>query len=95
MLKKMMILVVGVVIAMNTHASAEGEAAGKKYNKSGFVTIVEKGRLWVFADGSKELAGFREHGEPTVSVMHIGEGPEGMTLKSYSDDVLKNYKMAK
>lgn len=95
MLKQIAVLVIGAVVAMNTYASPEGEAAGKKYNKSGFVTIVEKGRLWVFTEGSKELAGFREHGEPTVSVMHIGEGPEGMTLKSHSADVLNSYKTAK
>lgn len=94
MFKKIALLGVAAMMAAGVHASAEGEAAGKKYNKPGFVTVVEKGRLWVFAEGSKELAGFREHGEPTISVMRIGEGPEGMTLKSYNDDVIKAYKAA-
>lgn len=95
MFKQVAMVLVGAVMAISAHASPEGETAGQKYNKPGFVTIVEKGRLWVFADGSKELAGYRQNGEPTISVMRIGEGPEGMTLKSYSDDVITAYKTAK
>lgn len=94
MFKKIALLGIAVMMAAGVHASAEGEAAGKKYSKPGFVTVVEKGRLWVFAEGSKELDAYRKSGEPTISVMRIGEGPEGMTLKSYSDDVISAYKAA-
>ncbi len=95
MLKKLAIVCFGALVSLSAHASPEGEAAGQKYNKPGYVTIVEKGRLWVFPEGSKELATFRQSGEPTVSVIKVGEGPDGMTIKSYSSDVIDAYKAAK
>lgn len=65
--------------------------AASPYDKPGFVTQIEEGRLWVFKEGSKELEQFRQHGEPTVNVSRIGEGPEGMTLKAPSQEVLEEY----
>ena len=94
MLKKIMILSMASMLSLTAFASSEGEIAGAKYNKAGFITAIEKGRLWVFAEGSKELDGFRQHGEPTVSVVNIGAGPEGMTIKSYSQDVIDAYNKA-
>lgn len=64
------------------------------YNKPGFVTKVENGRLWVFKEGSKELEQFEKHGEPTINVSLIGEGPEGMTIKAPSTEVIEAYKAA-
>lgn len=69
--------------------------ATSQYDKSGFVTKIEDGRLWVFAAGSKELAAFEQHGEPTIAVSRIGEGPEGMTLRGPSSEVLDAYQAAK
>ena len=69
--------------------------ASSQYDKAGFVTKIEKGRLWVFETGSKELTQFEEHGEPTISVSKIGEGPEGMTLRGPSTQVLDAYQQAK
>lgn len=94
MLKKIVFAGVGILLSISAFASPEGETEGAKYQKPGFVTIVEKGRLWVFKEDSKELADFRAHGEPTIAVMKIGEGPEGMTLKSSSLDVIDAYKAA-
>lgn len=68
-------------------------AAG--YDKPGFVTKLENGRIWVFAEGSKELADFEKNGEPTIAVSKIGEGPEGMTLRGPSAEVLDAYQAAK
>jgi hypothetical protein len=65
--------------------------AATPYDKPGFVTKVEDGRLWVFKEGSKELEQFEKHGEPTIHVSKIGEGPEGMTLKGPSYEVLDAY----
>lgn len=62
--------------------------AASQYDKPGFVTKIEDGRLWVFAAGSKELAEFEQHGEPSISMSKIGEGPEGMTLRGPSVEVL-------
>lgn len=61
------------------------------YDKPGFVTKVEDGRLWVFKAGSKELADMEKSGLPAVHVSKIGEGPEGMTLKAVSNDILDAY----
>ncbi len=65
--------------------------ASTQYDKPGFVTKIEDGRLWVFKQGSKELEQFEQHGEPTVSVANIGGGPEGMTIKAPSQAVLDEY----
>lgn len=65
------------------------------YDKPGFVTKVENGRLWVFKEGSKELAEFEKNGEPTINVSRIGEGPEGMTIKAPSQEVIEAYTAAK
>jgi hypothetical protein len=71
--------------------ASEPVASASKYDKPGYVTAVEKGRLWVFKEGSKELDAFRQHGEPTVSVAKIGSGPEGMTVKGPSMEVIDAY----
>ena len=65
--------------------------ADTQYDKPGFVTKLEKGRLWVFKEGSKELDQFNQAGEPTIAVSRIGEGPEGMTLKAPSAEVMDAY----
>ena len=65
------------------------------YNKPGFVTKVENGRLWVFKEGSKELEQFEKNGEPTINVSRIGEGPEGMTIKAPTTEVIEAYIAAK
>jgi hypothetical protein len=52
------------------------------HGKYGFVTFEEKGKLWVFRHGSKELADFRAKGEPAKSVTLVGRGPNGMTLRA-------------
>jgi len=65
--------------------------ASTPYDKPGFVTKIENGRLWVFKEGSKELEQFEKSGEPTINVSRIGEGPEGMTLKAPSNEVIDEY----
>jgi hypothetical protein len=88
MLKK--IVVAGVLAVL-----AAPVLAGSAYDKAGFVTKVEDGRLWVFKEGSKELEQFEKTGEPSINVSRIGEGPEGMTLKAPSAEVLEAYLTAK
>ena len=65
--------------------------ADSPYDKPGFFTKVQDERLWVFQEGSKELAEFQMSGEPAIHVSKIGEGPEGMTLKGPSYEVLDAY----
>jgi secreted PhoX family phosphatase len=52
------------------------------FSKPGFVTIVEDGRLWIFRDGSKELADFQKHGELAKHIVRPGAGPNRMTVKA-------------
>lgn len=62
-----------------------------QYDKPGFVTQVEDGRLWVFREGSEQLKDFKAHGEPAKQFTEIGTGPEGMTVKSGDEKALKDY----
>jgi hypothetical protein len=66
-------------------------AAAPSLQKPGFYTEVKDGRLWVFREGSKELAEFKQHGEPARQVTRIGGGPNGMTIKSSDADVIDAY----
>lgn len=83
-----------VTTSLTAWANEDGFAAGSKYNKAGFVTAIEDGRLWVFKEGSKELEEFKASGEPAFSVARIADGPEGMTIKAVSEAVIDEYKAA-
>ncbi|MCQ2036305.1 hypothetical protein [Stutzerimonas kunmingensis] len=68
-----------------------GSAFASQYDKPGYVTEVEDGRLWVFREGSQELKDFKETGEPAKQFTDIGSGPEGMTVKAAEEQTLKDY----
>ena len=87
-MKKLLALSLLATTATLAHAESQ-------FDKPGFVTQVSDGRLWVFQTDSPELADFKAHGEPEKSVAKIGDGPDGMTLKSTSMDVLDAYVAAK
>ena len=71
---------------------AQQAPAVKSYDKPGFATAIVKGRLWVFEDGSKELAAFRESGKtPAVHVVRPLAGPDRMTLIATSIEILDAY----
>lgn len=63
--------------------------------KPGYKVFLEDGRLWVFEEGSAELAQFEEHGEPAKIVVLPGAGPRGMTLKGTERDTLLEYALTK
>lgn len=94
MIKAWIVAAVVAVTSLSALASEDGFAAGSKYNKAGFVAAIEDGRLWVFKEGSKELADFKTNGEPAMSVARIGDGPDGMTIKSVSESIIDEYKAA-
>jgi hypothetical protein len=50
--------------------------------RSGFVVIPSDGRLWLFKEGSPELAEFQKAGEPEKHVTRVGAGPLGTTVKA-------------
>jgi hypothetical protein len=62
-----------------------------EYDKPGYVTRVEDGRLWVFRAGSRELGDFKVNGEPARQFTDIGAGPDGMTIKAADEQTLKDY----
>ncbi len=66
-------------------------AFSSQYDRPGFETEIEDGRLWVFREGSKELEEFKKTGEPAVQFNNIGAGPDGMTVKSPSEETLNEY----
>jgi hypothetical protein len=61
------------------------------YDKPGFVTKEDHGRLWVFREDSKDWETFQQHGEPVKQVTKIGVGPKGMTVKSSDGKVIDEY----
>ncbi len=65
------------------------------YDKPGFVTDVNDGRLWVFRAGSKELAAYKKSGEPTLMVTRIGAGPNGMTIRATDIKTIDDYLAAR
>ena len=60
-------------------AATRGQA---DYERAGFVTRMEEGRLWVFLPGSKELASFDKQGELAKHIVRPGAGPGGITIKA-------------
>ncbi len=70
--------------------------AASEFDKPGFVTAVVKGRLWVFAKGSKELEAYQASGKtPAVHVTRVKAGPKGMTIIAPDGDVIVNYMVTK
>ncbi|WP_211085229.1 hypothetical protein [Marinomonas profundi] len=87
-------LVVAMLLSasLSACASISSETSmASQYDIDGFKTEIEDGRLWVFEEGSKELAFFKEHGEPAKQFTNIGAGPEGMTVKAASQESLDKY----
>jgi hypothetical protein len=81
-------------------ASVHAQSATQGLEKSphdipGYRTFLEDGRLWVFREGSEDLAKFREHGEPAKIVVLPGKGPGGMTLKGTDRDTMLEYALSK
>jgi hypothetical protein len=59
------------------------------------VTVEREGRLWVFKDGSKDLAEFLKTGEPAKQVTRPAAGPGGITLKSSDSATIDEYLLAR
>ncbi len=68
---------------------------GYLLSKEGFATEVRDGRLWVFKVGSKEYLDFKAKGEPAQIITRIGEGPNGMSLRSVDMATIDAYLQAK
>jgi len=64
---------------------------GYTASRPGFRVIPDDGRLWVFHEGSDELAEFLKGNEPGKNVTWIGAGPRATTIRSIDHDVLLEY----
>jgi hypothetical protein len=65
------------------------------FQKCGFVTIEQDGRVWVFREVSADLVEFLEKGEPAKCVIRPGVGPMGVTLKSSETETILDYVVSK
>lgn len=70
----------------NADTTKMAAAQHSPYDKPGFKTEVEDGRLWVFRDGE-------EMSEKHISL--IGAGPSGMTIRALSKETAQAYLVAK
>jgi hypothetical protein len=70
-------------------------AKASSYDREGFTVIEDEGRLWIFRDGSEDLAKFKEHGEPAKMVVLPGAGPDRKTLKGTDRDTMMEYALSK
>lgn len=86
-----MVLAMSLGVLVAGCATADTHKMSSPYDKPGFSTMVEDGRLWVFKSGSKELAAFEKTGEPAKQVTRIGAGPNRMTLKSTDSATIDAY----
>lgn len=68
-----------------------GHTQAVSYDRPGFVTHLDGGRLWVFRAGSKELEEFQAKGEPAKQVVRPGAGPGRITLKGPDAETLDAY----
>lgn len=66
-------------------------ATGGPYDKPGFATVVDDGRLWVFEVPSKAWTDYQNGIEPGKIASAIGAGPDGMTIKAPNQKVLDAY----
>lgn len=75
-----------------TETPTKVETPAPSYDRPGFVTMLDKhGRLWVFRADSKELAEFREKGEPAKQVVRPKAGPDGRALKAPDAETIDAY----
>ncbi len=93
----MMMLVLAAVVTIGC-AARDLDAAnhGTNYDRPGYVTAVEDGRLWVFIAGSKEAQAYTaDKSKPAKHVVRPGAGPNRMTIRSPEFEIIDGYLMWK
>ena len=95
----MLMLVLVAVVTIGCAAkdlSAANHGTKANYDRPGFVTGVEDGRLWVFVASSKEGQAYAaSKSKPARHVVRPGAGPNGMTIRSPEFEIIDAYLMAK
>ena len=77
------------------YGAKAAQSQSATYQREGFETRMEHGRLWVFYPGSKDLAKFDKHGELAKHVIRPGKGPGGITIKAPDGSVIDAYMLSK
>ena len=65
--------------------------AAYKYGRPGYAVFMDDGRIWVFKSGSDDMQEFMKNGEPAKSITLVGEGPDGLTLRSSDMDTARSF----
>ncbi|MEX2214384.1 MAG: hypothetical protein WD768_09670 [Phycisphaeraceae bacterium] len=78
-------------LAITAASLLGGCSSGPKYAKTGYVVEEKEGRLWVFAEGSKELAEYQSTGDMAKRITRIGAGPEGKTIIGPDAETIDGY----
>ncbi len=86
----------GAPVAAAPVVTAPAAVTAAPHDKPGFITQLDErdGRLWVFREGSEELAKFKAEGRPARHVLRPGAGPLGLTLKSTESEIIVDYIVA-
>lgn len=85
------LLLAGALIAGCATAVEQPPLDLETYAKPGFVVLEDDGRLWVFREGSDDLAAFQESGEPARQVVRPLAAPGGVTVKSTGSATIDEY----
>lgn len=90
-------LVMVAAVALGCAATDLKAGSGvESYDRPGFVTGVEDGRLWVFRAGTKEANAYVETGsKPARHAVRPGGGPNGMTVRSPEMELIDAYNLSK
>ncbi len=92
----LMLMLVAVVTIGCAAKDLDAANHGTSYDRPGFVTGVEDGRLWVFLAGSKEGQAYAANkSKPARHVVRPGAGPNGMTIRSPEFEIIDAYLMSK
>jgi hypothetical protein len=85
-------VLIGCATVDSATTSAPADPPAPAFERAGFYTELDKdGRLWVFKDGSTELAEFKAKGKPARHVVRPAAGPGGVTLKAVDFETLDAY----
>ncbi len=80
--------------AMISHSDSQNAPAGTGYDKPGFYTRIEDGRLWVFRAGDQALK-YIQGDLPADHVTRISAGPDGKTVKAVDSEIIDEYLLSK
>jgi hypothetical protein len=85
-------LIVGGCAAIGDKPTSEGHPnRSPQYDRPGFETFLEKGKIWVFKIPSPKWSDYLRAGELAKRVTWIGDGPEGKTLLAPDNETLYEY----